>query len=219
MTANGCEICSWWLGRKLGRLPCSYRQIHNFTPITEITTELAWLLPNTVVKRLDISARYRVTELLRYFFDLLLSQPNLVYSCRELFEVIDRRDNLVDEWLQFGSMIDSPARGFQERRAIQSLNYRFSHRVHVTGRIRCEIVTKLRILSIPLRDLFGICEESNNLEQRILCSLDLRRRCFRAPELVVAIHINSLPSACETKSRAIQGEEICLEVSPEAVAE
>jgi hypothetical protein len=205
-------------GPQAGRLPCSYRQIHNFTPITEITTELAWLLPNTVVERLDISTRYRVTELLRYFFDLLLSQPNLVYSCRELFEVIDRRDDL-DEWLQFGSMIGSPARGFQERRAIQSLNYQFSHRVHVTSRIRCEIVTKLRILSIPLGDLFGICEESNNLEQRILCSLDPRRRCFRAPELVIAIHIDNLSSACETKSRAIQCEEICLEVSPEVVAE
>lgn len=135
----------------------------------------------------------------------MLSQPNLVCGCGEqFFEVIDQHDDLVDELLQFGSMIDSPARGFQERRAILLLYCQVSRlivkrndtRVRVTGRI-------CRILSTLLRDLFGICEESNNLEQRILCSLDLRRRCFRAPELVIAVHADSLSLACGTKSRVI----------------
>jgi hypothetical protein len=63
------------------------------------------------------------------------------------------------------------------------------------------------------------CGESNNLEQRILCSLDLRRRCLHAPELVIAVHIDSLFPACETKSLTTQCEEICPKVSSKVVAE
>ena len=178
-------------------------------------------------KQLDISARYCVPKSLRYFFDLLLSQPNLVCGSREqLFEVIDQHDDLVDELLQFGSMIDTSARGFQERRAILSLDCQFSHlivehndtRVHGTGRIRCEVVTKLRILSTSSRSFrYRRGEQQSGTAYSLQSGsppslLPGARACHRRTH-------RQLVPADETKSRAIQCEEICLEVSPEVVAE
>ncbi len=62
-------------------------------------------------------------------------------------------------------------------------------------------------------------EEHKDLEQRILCQLDLRCGCIRFTQPRIIVDVNRLSLVCKTEPRTAYGKQIRLEISPEVTTQ
>jgi hypothetical protein len=72
--------------------------------------------------------------------------------------------------------------------------------------------------SLYFFDIFCVCKEDKDLEQSVLCNLNLYFGCVWSAEFRVHVDIDGFSPACETEPGAAKREKVCLEISSEVAA-